>query len=552
MSRRLGVALAVAFAIGACGKPAATTVPTVVPGATFQPGPASPTSVGKGVLVHTQFATAIDEAGVPVGESDAFPVGTQQILALVAWDDADAGTQLRMRLFQDDRFVLEQVHVVALEDNAGFAVPLIVEEGFPAGLYTAEISWNGVPDELATFTVGDVPGPGVLIGSGEGTGPMPYAAAESVLVVTRVAALRDKLGAATDPVLAAARRVGDVHDLEADGVQRATPEAAAQEVQRLLGTAAYRYLLILGNDDVMPYFHVDNPMGPAEVSILEGSELPAAWVPSDDPYTDLDHDDYGVPDIATARIPSSEDGELLLKQLGDLTPPDGHAYALVNQQRRSQAAAVIAAMSPHIGVELNFAPPVDAARYSASSAADARYLYVLLHGSGVQTGDWAADLKRWRPLDAASPYVAEWTVESRTDDELIALNLENNRGSRGLVNVGACYGAWTLDTVREPKHKTADNNLALYFLKSGARAFVADTHLSYSIPQAADGVPLGRTGFERVFWRSIGEGMTLIDAFQTAKVEVAAAIPGLLQAGAAQDAAINLKTVHYMVFLGRP
>ena len=550
MARRAALALVVVLAVAGCDQPTATSTPE--PGATFETGPAAPNSVGKSVLVHTQFATAIDDAGVPIGESDAFPVGTQQILALVAWNDADPGTELRLRLFQDDRFVVEQVHVVRQRDNAGFAVPLVAPDGFPSGLYTAEITWNGVPDELATFTVGDVPGPGVLIGGGEGSGPMPYAPAEAVLVVSRVAALRAKLGDATTPVLAAAARIGEFHDLEADGVGRSTPESAALEVQRLLRTADFRYLLILGNDDVMPYFHVANPLGPAEVSILDGSGLPAEWVPSDDPYTDMDHDDFGVPDIATGRIPSSEDGALLLTQLGDLTPPDGHAYALVNQQRRSQAAAVIAAISPTIGVELNYAPPTDASRYSASSGADARYLYVLLHGSGVDTGDWAADLKRWHALDPASPYVAEWTVESRSDEELVALSLEGNRGSHGLVNVGACYGAWTLDTVREPQHKTADNNLALHYLKSGARAFVADTHLSYSIPQAPDGAPLGRTGFERVFWRSIGEGKTIIDAFQTAKIEVAAAIPGLLAAGRGQDAAINLKTVHYMVFLGRP
>ncbi len=548
--RRAAIALVVILAAAGCDQPTSTSSPE--PRATFETGPAAPGSVGKSVLVHTQFATAIDDTGVPIGESDSFPVGTQQILALVAWNDADPGTELRLRLFQDDRFVIEQVHIVRQQDNAGFAVPLVATDGFPAGLYSAEITWNGVPDELATFTVGDVPGPGVLIGSGEGSGPMPYAARDTVLVVTRVAALRAKLGDATDSVLAAAARIGDVHDLEADGVQRATPEAAAQEVQRLLGAAAYRYLLIIGNDDVMPYFHVANPMGPAEVKILDGSDLPADWVPSDDPYTDTNHDEFGVPDIATARIPSSEDGALLLTQLGDLTPPDGHAYALVNQQRRSQAAAVIAAISPTFGLELNYAPPTDASRYSASSGADARYLYVLLHGSGVDTAGWAAALKRWHPLDAAAPFVAEWTVESRTDEELIALSLEGNRGSHGLVNVGACYGAWTLDTVREPQHKTADNNLALHYLKTGARAFVADTHLSYSIPQAPDGVPLGRTGFERVFWRSIGEGKTIIDAFQTAKVEVAAAIPGLLEAGRGQDAAINLKTIHYMVFLGRP
>ena len=75
-----------------------------------------------------------------------------------------------------------------------------------------------------------------------------------------------------------------------------------------------------------------------------------------------------------------------------------------------------------------------------------------------------------------------------------AVSIENNPGNRGLVNIGACYGAWTLDTIQEPVHKTAENNLALHYLKSGARAFVADTHLSYTVLQDADEIPRGGRG----------------------------------------------------------
>ena len=73
--------------------------------------------------------------------------------------------------------------------------------------------------------------------------------------------------------------------------------------------------------------------------------------------------------------------------------------------------------------------------------------------------------------------------------------METNPTSRGVVQIGACYGAWTLDTIQEPVHKTADNNLALHYLKGGSRAYIADTHLSYS---TADGAARRRRGPDRL------------------------------------------------------
>ena len=347
--------------------PDATAAPATaapVPTQTGVQGPATPPSVGLDVLLHTQFATDIDADGVPIGETDAFPDGTTQILALVGWKRASIGTELRLRLFQDDRLVLEHAHVVERGRDAGFVVPLVAAGGFPAGAYTAEILWNGVPDELATFSVGGVPRPGVLIGSGEISGPMAYADPAQVLVVTRERILREKLGANADAVLAAAGRVGELHDLEADGVDRSTPEAAGAEVHRLLD-GRFRYLLIIGNDDAVPFFHVANPLEAEEREDLESWELPADWLPSDDPYADLDGDPHGIPDLAVARIPSSEDAELLLTQLSELVPPDGHAYALINQIRRTQAAPVISAIGSKIAVQLDYGPPVDTADFAA-------------------------------------------------------------------------------------------------------------------------------------------------------------------------------------------
>ena len=102
---------------------------------------------------------------------------------------------------------------------------------------------------------------------------------------------------------AAAARVGDLHDLDAGGVTRSTPDEAATEVQRLLRAGAYKYLLIVGNDDAVPYFHVENPLVESEKAALADWELPADWLPSDNFYTDLDGDTYGGPGPAGRAHP---------------------------------------------------------------------------------------------------------------------------------------------------------------------------------------------------------------------------------------------------------
>jgi hypothetical protein len=519
--------------------------------------PQLPPSVGNAVLFHLQLAADIDANGNPIGQGTSFPEGTKVILGLLGWSSVAPGTELKLRLFQGNRFIYETSHVVVSESgpregqNAGFVFPFAASDGFPAGTYAVEVDYNGVPDEVVSFVVGDGSGADQVLGSGTGSGPIPYKSPADVLVVTRVAVLRQKLGGRADAVFAAAARVGDFHDIEADGVARPTPDAAAGEVQRLLRLRPYRYLLIIGNDDAVPYFHAANPLAESEKGALSEWELPADWVPSDNFYTDLNRDDYGVPDLPVARIPSSDDADLLLTQLGDLVPPNGGAFALVNQERKSQAGVVIAAIDPKIQVRLEYAPPVDSSSFGSNSdARSARYLYILLHGIGVLTNAWSANTVAWEPSDAQNPLDKEWVVHEST--QVDAVTAESDPVSRGVVQVGACYGAWTLDTIEAPVHKTADNNLALHFLKSGARAFVADTHLSYSTLQGPDETPRGRTGFEILFWRGINAGLAPIDAFQQAKVGIGKAIDALVKEGDIDSAKINLKTLHYMVYLGRP
>jgi len=477
-----------------------------------------------------------------------FASGTQKVLALLSWKCVPAGTTLAVDVYQNGNPVLQaQEHVVRQASRTdpdvevpmvGHVFPLEWSDGaWPNGTYLATVSFDGTVDEYAGFSVGG--GNGQLTWKGEtDLGAIPYKAASDVLVVTNTAVLRNRLGSQTDSVLAAARRIGVLFDLAKFQVQAGDPDAAAAAIKPYL--KGYGYVLILGNDDVVPYFQLKNPL--SDEQVYDG----VVDVPSDDPYTDLDQDAYGLPDLPTARLPSSDDAELLLTQLGDLTTPDGGAFVLLNEQREREGQAVIDAI--HAGgrnVDYDYSPPLTPSQFNDRSGHD-RYLYALIHGSARKTDTWWANVQSWTGPDGVGA-AEEWFVDESAQEP--AITLTGNPGNLGLVQVGACYGAYTLPV--KGQAKTAENSLALLYLKSGARAFIADTHLSYSAQQVG-GIPLGRTGFEVAFWQAINAGKAPIDAFFEAKQRIAAAAETFRKQEYVYDWLLNMKTIHYMVYLGRP
>lgn len=552
--------------VAACGSGSSPSFPAVTPTATLGtgvspslpvliPGPSQPGSIGQIELHHPLIATGIDpESGALIDEGNEFPAGTSQLVIAIAWSRGTVGAEITVRVSQQERLIGEITHTivtVGAAEAAGFVTTLSNPAGLASGTYQVETAYEGQPDEALTFSVGGAPLPPVEVGQGDVTGPIPYKDPTDVLVITRAAVLRARLGDAADQVLQVASTVGVLRDLDEGGGLRDTPDKAAEFVRDLLRAGTYHYLLIVGNDDAVPFFHMPNPIAINDARDLTGWDLPADWYPSDDPYGDLDGDQWTTPDLAVARIPSSDDATLLLTQLGNNVPPDGHGFALINQKRRVAGGAVIEAMNTGFGVDVAYSPPETPDEFAAGPGQDARYLYVLMHGIGVITNTWWADIESWTPKNAADP-IGEWTVEAYgPEPQRPSVVLQADIGSNGVISVGACYGAWTLDTIRAPQHKTADNSLALHFLKSGARAFVADTHISYS--WALGQSPLfGRTGFETVFWKYVGSGWSPIDAFQQAKVEMSKAIDAWIQSGDAASAQYDIKTLHYMVYLGRP
>ena len=520
-----------------------------------------PGSLGRALLYHLDFATDID--GTPVDEGDVFREGVPRVLTLVGWDYVPSGTELRLRVFLGSRLVYDDARIATREQDGGFIFNYQPVGGVPAGAYVAQLDYNGVPDEVATFAVlpaGTAPGSTTPTGTTTGpatpvtgrailTGPVPYADPSKVLVVTRASVLRPKLGARADAVFAAAAKVGTLRDLEADGVSRGTVDLAVNEVHRLLRAGSYKYLLILGNDDAVPYVQMANPFAAEEREVLDSWKLPSDWVPSDNPYTDLDADEWIIPDLAIARIPSSDDADLLLKQLGQNVPSNGGAFALINQKRRGLVEPVLGTIDDTVSLDRHYAPQTTPDEIPATNAKTARFTYVLLHGIGVEADTWVTDIVAWSP-EVLTDLNGQWIL--RDGNQQPAMTIAQAGVPGGIVAIGACYGGWTLDTVLEPKHKTALNDLALAYLKSGTRAYIADTHLSYSAPVGADGTPVARTGFELLFWRAMLAGATPIDAFQTAKMGIAKEIDDALAIGDYEAAALDFKTLEIMVYLGRP
>jgi hypothetical protein len=134
------------------------------------------------------------------------------------------------------------------------------------------------------------------------------------------------------------------------------------------------------------------------------------------------------------------------------------------------------------------------------------------------------------------------------------MDITNAHAPGGVIKLGTCYGAWTIDTTLRgvASHKTAENSIALAYLRSGTRAVVGESHISYAYPIGTDGPYFSASGYEILFWRHLLSGKTPIDAFYQAKLDLASTLQQALDAGEVELALVNFKTLHEELYLGRP
>ena len=214
-------------------------------------------------------------------------------------------------------------------------------------------------------------------------------------------------------------------------------------------------------------------------------------------------------------------------------PPDGGGFALVNQERKSQAGVVAAARSRSRARSASSTRrPLTPEEFGANpDAENARYLYVLLHGIGVLTNAWSANTVAWLPSNARTPLDAEWLV-SEAYAAGRASPSETDPTSRGVVQIGACYGAWTLDTIQAPSPQDRRQQPGAP-LPQGRHAGLHRGHAP--LVQHGDAAQRHAARPDRLRAAALARHRPTawrpIDAFQAAKVGIAQAIDTLVAGG---------------------
>ncbi|MBC7258042.1 MAG: tetratricopeptide repeat protein [Chloroflexi bacterium] len=274
-----------------------------------------------------------------------------------------------------------------------------------------------------------------------------------------------------------------------------------------------RHVLILGGDDIVPFYRTANPTDDQDEDIY-----------TDAPYAARNGSSL-LPTRAVGRLPDCDDPDAFLRliehaakahadsernatakglkalrriwQRGDdaPSPEDSFGYTASVWKEASRAVFEVIGQTRH----LRMSPPISRQEFSALAQSKPRLAYFNLHGVegepawyGQRDPDFAADYPLFPvallPDDIASAWAAGATVLTE-----------------------ACYGADVLA-------RTHHDSIALRFLHEGARAVVGSTRLAYGslTPPLAGADLLGR-----LFWLAVTSGMPIGQALQWAKLSFA-------------------------------
>jgi len=276
-------------------------------------------------------------------------------------------------------------------------------------------------------------------------------------------------------------------------------------------------ILIIGNDDVVPYHRLPNPTEDSDFDVL-----------SDNPYATSDKN-YFVPEWLIGRLPGEKgkDAGLLLQQLRKIIAWHQTKYqnqsfiekiaeklrfwdrfsefinSVFNKSKnygyttavwRRSSIAVYRPIGS--GNTLRVAPPFNQETIDIEKFANTSYAYFNLHG--------LADTPSW---------YGQKDVSDRTDtpDFPVALSIQNLSSSIDCplaIFTEACYGGLV-------KNKNAEDSLSLKFLSNGTQALVGSTCISYgSVYPPMIGADL----LAYLFWKYIKEGYSTGGALLKAKI----------------------------------
>jgi hypothetical protein len=236
------------------------------------------------------------------------------------------------------------------------------------------------------------------------------------------------------------------------------------------------FLLILGGDQVVPFFRLKNPCDDSDKSVL-----------SDNPYASKD-DNYLILDRICARIPDNKADNFIIKQLNKSWGKTEKSFGISAKIWQKASENVYRQIGDP--KDLKVSPPVNANTFKSSWMQDKDFLYFNLHGSKVSSN---------------------WYGQER-DEYPIALKPENIDRPSGIVASEACYGAYIINK----SHKDA---ISLKFLNEDKICgFCGSTTIAYGPvkPPSSEADLLVKYFFEYV-----KQGLTIGESFKNAKFDFA-------------------------------
>jgi hypothetical protein len=280
-------------------------------------------------------------------------------------------------------------------------------------------------------------------------------------------------------------------------------------------------VLIVGGQDVVPFHRLPNPTDDSDKEIY-----------SDNPYSTLDSN-YFVPEWPVGRLPgeTGQDAGLLLEQVRNLV-----RYHTTYNQQDSWWRRLFQILNP-IRPLMKVANPTTwlsrtvSFGYTASVwklASMAVYRQVgdpskILLCPPVASGTLKGDKVTNTMLGYYNLHGVEdsenWYGQKDTNDRgagpdypvaLSPSNLVKNGHAPQVVFSEACYGGYVVE-------KNEENSIALKFAGIGTLAVVASTCIAYG---SVNTPLIGADLMSSLFWKHLGEGQTVGEAFLQAKVDL--------------------------------
>jgi len=246
------------------------------------------------------------------------------------------------------------------------------------------------------------------------------------------------------------------------------------QIERKIGEIDF--LLLLGGDEVVPFFRLPNPCDDAD-----------EWVLSDSPYASRD-ENYTIPERVCARIPDGRSVSFMTRQLGKEKASYAKSFGLsAHVWLRASTEVYRAVGNPE---DLKTSPPITSDEFKPGWLQHKDFLYFNVHGSR-NSSSWYGQ---------------------RENEYPVAIQPANINEATGVVASEACYGAYIVD-------KTIDDAMSLTMLEQKEIiGFCGSTTIAYGPVQP----PAGEADLlVKYFFEYVQQGLTLGESLRNAKLDFA-------------------------------